>query len=491
MQNTDSSSSKTFDFEVFKKSALPSKEQFYEVASNKSLLAIRPVWVSVSLRILLAAILCISAPLYLVLIWLALSLIANYGIMRLSSEFVNLVSEHPQFMTEQMKLKVKTYKNVWLLNGLIWGGASVLAQIWLVELPRILTYTVLTAAIYLFLTRNCANKKLMNQVSSLILGIPLAAALVRLMMSDYSSQAIFLFLGLTFYLGLTGFMVFLIGGRLNTIFKQTCVSDYSNLQLIESLELSHEKLRVEQAALTAANSVIQQFYSAAAHDLRQPVYAMELYADMLHDDPSQMERLLPKISQSCMSINAMFNELFDFQQKHLSDVKLEQTAVNIADTFKNLALHFEPIAASKNLSISFKPMEGCVNTIPLYFIRILSNLIANAITYTQSGRILVAARKSGEFLSFEIWDTGAGIEKAAQDKIFMEFYKINTTGKKTSNLGLGLAIVKELVQRIEDAKIRVNSMMGHGSVFKLLLPVATYSAPQKLQPVESTMHYSI
>jgi signal transduction histidine kinase len=136
-------------------------------------------------------------------------------------------------------------------------------------------------------------------------------------------------------------------------------------------------------------------------------------------------------------------------------------------------------------------MEGCVNTIPLYFIRILSNLIANAITYTQSGRILVAARKSGEFLSFEIWDTGAGIEKAAQDKIFLEFYKINTTGKKTSNLGLGLAIVKELVQRIEDAKIRVTSMMGHGSVFKLLLPVATYSAPQKLQPVESTMHYSI
>jgi two-component system, sensor histidine kinase len=491
MQKTDAYNSKTFDFEVFKKSALPSKEQFYEVASNTSLLAIRPVWVSVSLRLLLAAILSISAPLYLVLIWLALSLAANYSIMRLSFEFSQMVLDHPKYMTEQMKLKVKTYKNVWLINGLIWGCASVLAQLWLGELPRILTYTVLTAAIYLFLTRNCANKKLMNQVSSLILGIPFAAALVRLVMSDYSSQAVFLFLGLTFYLALTGFMVFLIGGRLNKIFKQTCVSDYSNLQLIESLELSHEKLRVEQAALTAANSVIQQFYSAAAHDLRQPVYAMELYADMLHDDPSQMVRLLPKISQSCMSINAMFNELFDFQQKHLSDVKLEQTTVNIADTFKNLALHFEPIAAAKNLNISFKPLDGCVNTIPLYFIRILSNLIANAITYTQSGRILIAARKSGEFLSFEIWDTGAGIEKAAQDKIFMEFYKINTTGKKTSNLGLGLAIVKELVQRLEDAKIRVNSMVGHGSVFKLLLPIATYSAPQKLQPVESTMHYSL
>jgi signal transduction histidine kinase len=132
-----------------------------------------------------------------------------------------------------------------------------------------------------------------------------------------------------------------------------------------------------------------------------------------------------------------------------------------------------------------------VNIIPLYFVRILSNLIANAITYTPSGRILVAARKSGEFLSFEIWDTGTGIEKAAQDKIFLEFYRINSTGKKTSNLGLGLAIVKELVQRLENAKIRVNSMMGHGSVFKLLLPIDTYLAPQKSQIIESSMHYSI
>ncbi len=491
MQNADSSNSKTFDFEVFKKSALPSKEQFYEIARSKSLLTFRPVWVSVLLRLLLAAILSISVPLYVVLIWLTLSLATNFGIIRLSLVFTQLVSQNPLLMTEQMKQTVKTFKLVWLLNGVAWGVASILAQIWLTELPRILTYTVLTAAIYLFLTRNCADKKLMNQVTSLILGIPFAAACVRVFINDFSTPALFLFLGLTFYLTLTGFMAFLIGGRLNTIFKQTCLSDYSNMQLIESLELGREKLRVEQAALTAANSVIQQFYSAAAHDLRQPVYAMELYADMLHDDPTQMGLLLPKISQSCMSINAMFNELFDFQQKHLSDVKLEQTTVSISDTFKNLALHFEPIAASKNLNISFKPLEGGVNTIPLYFIRILSNLIANAITYTPSGRILIAARKSGEFLSFEIWDTGAGIEKAAQEKIFMEFYKINTTGKKTSNLGLGLAIVKELVQRLEDAKIRVNSMVGHGSVFKLLLPIETYSAAQKPKPIESTMHYSI
>jgi signal transduction histidine kinase len=271
------------------------------------------------------------------------------------------------------------------------------------------------------------------------------------------------------------------------MFLKRCESEYANMQLIESLEKSQEKLHVEQVALIQANSVIQQFYSAAAHDLRQPVYAMEIYTDMLRDDPSKLQTLLPKISLSCMSINAMFNDLFDFQQKHLGDTQLEISKVNIADTLQSLALHFEPIAASKSLSISFKAIDGYVQTIPLYLVRILSNLIANAITYTPTGRILVAARKSSGYLSFEIWDTGPGIDKAAQGKIFDEFYKINND-KKTSNLGLGLAIVKELVRRLEGSKIRVNSVIGRGTVFKLHLPIQAY---QKPAPSEITMHYNI
>ncbi|MEY4584206.1 MAG: Histidine kinase, gyrase and HSP90-like ATPase, partial [Pseudomonadota bacterium] len=70
-------------------------------------------------------------------------------------------------------------------------------------------------------------------------------------------------------------------------------------------------------------------------------------------------------------------------------------------------------------------------------------------------------------------------------------YRVNTDGKKTSNLGLGLAIVKELVKRIDGAKIRVQSVVGHGTVFKLLLPIETYLAPQKPNPIETSMHYNI
>jgi signal transduction histidine kinase len=491
MQHNGEFNSKTYSFEEFNKSTLPSKEQFYELEAYKFLLEIRPLWVSVLLRILISAILSFGVPPNLILLWLAISLFLNSYLKHCNSVFAQLASEKSMLVTEQMLLLVKSYKKIWCLNAFVYGCSGILAQIWLVDLPRALVLSTLAAATYIFIVRNCINRKFMYQISSLILGIPFLGGFALLIESGFSTAVTFRFLGLTFYLGLTMLLVFMLGERLNKIFKQRCATEYNNLLLIESLEQSYEKLRVEQAALTEANKVIQQFYSAAAHDLRQPVYAMELYTDMLHDDPSKVASLVPKISQSCMSINAMFNELFDFQQKHLSDVKLDKTTICITDTFKNLALHFEPIAAAKNLRISFKPLAGYVTVIPLYLVRILSNLIANAITYTESGRILVAARKSGAHLNFEIWDTGIGIEKAAQEKIFLEFYQVNAIDKKTNNLGLGLAIVKELVPRIEKAKIRVDSMIGHGSVFKLLLPIETYSDSEKNQTIESSMNYSI
>lgn len=475
MQTATFQNTRLFSFEDQKNSSLLPKHKFYASETNRHLLSHRSLWVSISLRVILAGIICLEAPLGLTLTWLTSSLIVNYFIQRICKEYSILSDDKETKFSAQRKSKVNLFQKIWYVNAILWGSSAIFMEIWLDDRNKFLAYSVLTAATYLFVTRNCSNKSLMNEVTALILGVPLIVAISRFAVSGISPEEVTSFLILTFYVGLNGFMAVLIGGRLHQKFRQSCISDYSNLQLIETLERSEKKLRAEQAALLSANAVIQQFYSSAAHDLRQPVYAMEIYTDMLRHDPAKYETLLPKISQSCKSINEMFNNLFDFQQMHLGDMQIEQSRINIPNTFKSLALHFEPIAATKNLGISFKSLDGCVNTIPLYFIRILSNLIANAITYTPTGRILVAARKSGEYLSFEIWDTGTGIEKGAQDKIFQAFFQINANGGKTNNLGLGLAIVKDLVERLDNAKIRVNSIVGQGTVFKLLLPIENYT----------------
>lgn len=491
MQATNFQNTKLFSFEDLKASSLPTREQFFAIESHRQLISPRPLWVAVFFRLVMIAILSIGVPLHIVAIWGVASFAANHWLFGLIKTYRDLTADKPRVMTQQMKQISTRFKIVYELNCYIWAGSSVLAQFWLsdtaFDVPRVLAHTLLTAILYLFLSRNCSHVKVMHRVSFIILGLPFLAALLRFIFNVDEPRALHLFLGLSFYLALNAALIVMVGVRFNRMFLKRSASEYANMQLIESLEKSQEKLHVEQVALIDANSVIQQFYSAAAHDLRQPVYAMEIYTDMLRDDPSKLQTLLPKIAQSCMSINAMFNDLFDFQQKHLGDTQLEVAKLNIADTLKSLALHFEPIAAAKGLGINFKAIEGNVETIPLYLVRILSNLIANAITYTPTGRILVAARKSGEHLSFEIWDTGPGIDKAAQGKIFDEFYKVNHE-KKTSNLGLGLAIVKELVRRLEGSKIRVNSVMGRGTVFKLHLPIKAYSKPDL---TASSMHYDI
>ncbi len=487
----DLTSEKTLNNEGLKKSDLPSKEQFFELETLKELTYKRPLWVSMGLRLLMGAVLLANVPVYLVFSWFSLSILTLYAMHASCAYFYKQMPNTANFLANELREKFQKFKVIWFLNAVAIGSGSILAQLWLSTHQKMFFHTVLTATMYLFLTRNCADKRFMNQITLSMIGTSFLGGVLFLLLSDQPANDFNVFIRLCAYLCINTFMLFLVGTRFNTSFDKRCNSDYSNLVLIQSLKESEEKLHVEQEALTAANSVIQQFYSAAAHDLRQPVYAMELYTDMLKDDPTQMDHLLPKIAQSCMFINHMFNDLFDFQQKHLNDSKVEETVLSISDTLKSLALHFEPIAAAKNLKISFKPLEGNVQTIPLYFVRILSNLIANAITYTAEGRILVAARKSGNMLSFEVWDTGPGIDKKSQTKIFEEFYKINNTGVKTSNLGLGLSIVKGLTKRINGAKIQVVSKLGHGSAFKLQLPIETYSAPQKVQLVESSMHYDI
>jgi signal transduction histidine kinase len=136
-----------------------------------------------------------------------------------------------------------------------------------------------------------------------------------------------------------------------------------------------------------------------------------------------------------------------------------------------LALHFQPTAAAKGLQIRFKPMEGSITMVPLYLARILSNLITNAVRYTNTGGVLVAARKTREGIRFEIWDTGIGIEETKTQQIFNEFYKINKIDVENEGLGLGLAIARQLCARVPNALITVQSRVGRGSVFKFTVPI--------------------
>jgi signal transduction histidine kinase len=462
--------------------ALPAKEVWCEFESNRLLIEPRPQIVSTIFWLVAIAALVGFAPLALIAVWSIFVFGSNIWMRRFIRKYAQAMNAlpSPTVMTPAMHAIARAYKLAWLINSLIWGCLSFLAQMWLPEAARLMCIVILNALMFMSIGRTHMSKHLMHKVSAILLISQFAFFLLRYFLfkdSEFLShndvQRIFAY---AFYVTFTGYLLWVVGNRFSQMHIQHLDSTYSKLELIETLRQSQEQLHLEQQALVSANKLVQQFYSGAAHDLRQPVYAMQLYTTMLADDPTMSKHMLPKITQSCVAINDMFNTLFDYQQTHMYDTELVESNIYLEECFHSLALHFQPIATGKGLTIRFKPIPGTVQVVPLYLTRILSNLISNALRYTETGGVLVAARKKRNHICFEVWDTGLGIETPVLDKIFKEFYKVISVDVNNEGLGLGLSIVKQLCARIEGADITVKSRPGRGSVFKFTMPISKFNA---------------
>ena len=117
------------------------------------------------------------------------------------------------------------------------------------------------------------------------------------------------------------------------------------------------------------------------------------------------------------------------------------------------------------------PTKQVLRSDPALLERIMRNLVANALRYTEHGGVVVGARRRGDRVAIEVWDSGSGIEAAEREHIFEEFYQIgNPERDRTRGLGLGLAIVRRLADLLGH-EVEVASRVGRGSVFRVLAGV--------------------
>ena len=452
---------------------LPSPQNWRIFESNRLLLDSRKRIMAVIFKVIAVAALIYHTPFILVALWASVIMVIDIWMRRLTFGYQSILKSNPNLtvMTADLSQKVQKFKIAWLLNCAVWSVLILLAQIWTPAPIRLICVVILNSVMYATVARCYFDKVLMQRSIAIHVILQLLFVAQKLVFQANDPDVPMQVGIYALYLLLMSYLLLSMGNRFYHIQVKWLDSEYAKLLLIDSLTKSQTQLNLEQQALVASNKLVQQFYSGAAHDLRQPVYAMQLYTSMLLNDPHLDKVLLPKIEQSCISINDMFNTLFDYQQTHMNDTELVSKDINIQETFKSLALHFQPTAAGKGLQIRFKPMEGTITMVPLYLARILSNLITNALRYTNTGGVLVAARKTREGIRFEIWDTGIGIEETKTQQIFNEFYKINKIDVENEGLGLGLAIARQLCARVPNALITVQSRVGRGSVFKFTVPI--------------------
>ncbi|HOY36377.1 MAG TPA: hybrid sensor histidine kinase/response regulator [Piscinibacter sp.] len=243
------------------------------------------------------------------------------------------------------------------------------------------------------------------------------------------------------------------------------------------------QLRVEKQAAEAArheaevaNRAKTQFFTAASHDLRQPLHAMGLFAEALRQRAHEPEvaQLVNSINASVDALEGLFSELLDITRIDNGGVEVHPQPFEVGDILRKLRLHFEPTAFEKGLALRLRGGARVVHADPLLVERILRNLVSNAIRYTNDGGVLVGARLRGDKVLLQVWDSGLGIRAEEQAKVFEEFYQVPNTPAvaphQRKGLGLGLAIVKRLAD-LMGAPISLRSEAGRGTVFTLELPV--------------------
>jgi signal transduction histidine kinase len=253
------------------------------------------------------------------------------------------------------------------------------------------------------------------------------------------------------------------------------------------LELIYLKISNEQLALTnASNAAVavqankekSEFLAAASHDLRQPVHALLLLIEAFkkQEPAASSHPLMKHISTAGHSISSLFSALMDLSRLESGRDKLRLSNVDLVALLLKMRDQFRSEADAKKIHFAvFFPKNVrhvVIETDKLILEQILSNLISNAIRYTSAGGVLLALRRNfaANSYSLEIWDSGLGILKSDQVRIFQPYVQVcNKQRDRTQGLGLGLAIVHQAIANL-GWKISVNSKFGKGSSFKVRIP---------------------
>jgi two-component system phosphate regulon sensor histidine kinase PhoR len=220
----------------------------------------------------------------------------------------------------------------------------------------------------------------------------------------------------------------------------------------------------------------RDFVANASHELRTPLAAIHGFAETLLGNPSLDEAdrraYLEVIDRHSKRLAAIVTDLLELSKIESRETRLELAAVDTAKLAETLLRDWGPRIEQKQLNVSLtSDRPGIAWADPQACEQILSNLLDNAIKYTEPGGS-IALRIGGDERNVQIAvsDTGVGIPERDLARVFERFYRVDPARSRSQGgTGLGLAIVKHLVQSLGGA-IQVESQLGRGSTFSFTLP---------------------
>ncbi|MFT5235834.1 MAG: Na+/proline symporter/signal transduction histidine kinase [Shewanella sp.] len=231
-----------------------------------------------------------------------------------------------------------------------------------------------------------------------------------------------------------------------------------------------------------ANASKSKFLAAVGHDLMQPLNAARLFTASLSQYPNldqEGKTTLSHVNSSLKIAGELLTDLLDISKLDSGMIEVNRRDFSVSDLIDGLGIEFTAMAKDSQINFSMVPCSASINSDLSLLRRILQNFLTNAYRYARGNRVLFGCRHRGDELEIQVLDTGCGIDEAETKEIFKEFKRLdNPTSNSVNGLGLGLAIA-DRISRVLDHKIYVTSILGHGSVFSIRVPLGkALSEPQ-------------
>ncbi|MEO0400128.1 MAG: PAS-domain containing protein [Pseudomonadota bacterium] len=244
---------------------------------------------------------------------------------------------------------------------------------------------------------------------------------------------------------------------------------------LSRLNVAFDGARREAEAATASKT---RFLAAASHDVLQPLNAARLFASAIQEDADAgagAVELAQKIDASIMSADQLLRALLNISKLDAGGVTPEISTFALQNVFDDLANDFAVTAESKGLRFHAARTALTVRTDRGLLLSALQNIVSNAVRYAQEGGVVIGARRSGDNVVIEVYDTGPGIPEEKRDEIFVEFNQLRGVDSG-GGVGLGLATVKR-ISTLLNLNVDFRSTLGRGSVFSLTAPRVHGAAP--------------
>lgn len=256
-------------------------------------------------------------------------------------------------------------------------------------------------------------------------------------------------------------------------------------ELTDKLAREVSEVTMAKAHVEQANREKSEFFAVASHDLRQPLYSLQLLVDLLHRQltlPAHLD-VAGKVDVALRSLRQVFERMFDVARIESQKVANDPQPVSVQSLFLSLDHEFACLCGDRQLQWRVSATDDCIWIDPVLAQRMLRNLLENAVRYTASGQVHLRARRRGDLLLCQVWDTGIGIARSDQAQVFHDYFQVRNAARRAQDgLGLGLAVVRRLAA-LTQVRLQLRSRLGRGSCFSLGFPLA--QGPAELHPMPS------